>query len=213
MEQRKREMRMIGYYNYTVILTYIGMLSGFAGITYLWNNDLKASLICLIIAGVCDMFDGKIASTMKRTKQEKRFGIQIDSLSDLICFGVLPALIVFHCSAGGVLQLLICGGYALCALIRLAWFNVDEEERQDQETGSRTAFLGLPVTTSALLLPLFLGGGQLLALPVTMLSPWLLALIAAAFIVPIPMNKPKLTGKVIMILCGMASLALVFLGM
>ena len=56
------------------------------------------ALLCLMFAGFCDMFDGKIASTMKRTKQEKRFGIQIDSLSDLICFGALPALIVFHLS-------------------------------------------------------------------------------------------------------------------
>ena len=40
-------------------------------------------------AGFCDMFDGKIASTRKRTRQEKRFGIQIDSLSDLACFGIM----------------------------------------------------------------------------------------------------------------------------
>ena len=49
-----------------------------------------------MLAGVCDMFDGKIARTMKRTKQEKRFGIQIDSLSDFLCFGVLPAMIGYN---------------------------------------------------------------------------------------------------------------------
>ena len=61
---------MIGYYNYTVILTYIGTLFGFIGITYTWGGNLKMALICLMIAGFCDMFDGKIASTMERTKQE-----------------------------------------------------------------------------------------------------------------------------------------------
>ena len=61
---------MIGFYNYTVILTYIGLLSGFTGIIFAWNGDIKYSLLCLIFAGVCDMFDGKIASTRKRTKQE-----------------------------------------------------------------------------------------------------------------------------------------------
>ena len=85
---------MIGIYNYTVVLTYIGMLSGFAGITFAMHDNLHSALICLVIAGVCDMFDGKIASTMDRTQREKRFGIQIDSLSDLISFGVLPAVIV-----------------------------------------------------------------------------------------------------------------------
>ena len=81
---------MIGYYNYTVILTYIGTLFGFAGITYIWNGNLKMALFCLMCAGLCDMFDGRIASTMKRTKPEKRFSVQIDSLSDLVCFGILP---------------------------------------------------------------------------------------------------------------------------
>ena len=80
---------MLGVYNYTVILTYIGMLTGFTGITCAIHNDLKGALICLMIAGVCDMFDGKIASTMERTREEERFGIQIDSFSDLICFGVV----------------------------------------------------------------------------------------------------------------------------
>ena len=78
---------MIGYYNYTVILTYIGTLFGFVGITFIWGGDLRTALICLMLAGFCDMFDGKIASTMKRTKQEKRFGIQIDSLSGMVQCG------------------------------------------------------------------------------------------------------------------------------
>lgn len=132
---------MIGYYNYTVVLTYVGMLFGFTGITYVWNGNLKMALICLLIAGFCDMFDGKVASTMERTKQEKRFGVQIDSLSDLICFGVLPALIVVQCSGGKMPYILVSAAYVLCALIRLAWFNVDEEQRQDVEDTSREIIL------------------------------------------------------------------------
>ncbi len=203
---------MIGYYNYTVILTYIGMLFGFVGITYTWNSNLKMALICLMIAGFCDMFDGKIASNMERTKQEKRFGVQIDSLSDLVCFGVLPALIVFHCSNGGFLSILISAAYVLCALIRLAWFNVDEEQRQDFEEKSRETYLGLPVTTAALLIPFFMGGAQLLYLPFDILCPWLLLPIAIAFVSPFYLRKPQTTGKVIMTLCGVATLALVLIG-
>ena len=95
---------MIGFYNYTVILTYLGLLSGFGGILCASNGNLKAAIVLLLVAGFCDMFDGKIASTMKRTKAEKRFGIQIDSLSDLICFGVLPAVICFYCTNETVLS-------------------------------------------------------------------------------------------------------------
>lgn len=203
---------MIGYYNYTVILTYLGTISGFVGIQYVWNNNLKMALVCLMFAGLCDMFDGKIASTMERSKQEKRFGIQIDSLSDLICFGLLPALIVLQCSGGKPLTMVISAAYVLCALIRLAWFNVDEEERQEQEEQSRVTYLGLPVTTAALLLPVFVGVAQLLRLPVAMLCPWLLLGIAAAFITPFQLKKPQRSGKGVMLLCGVAGLALILAG-
>ena len=85
---------MIGFYNYTVILTYVSLIISSIGICFAGAGKPYLAIFCLILSGICDMFDGKIASTMKRTRAEKRFGIQIDSLSDVICFGVLPAVIV-----------------------------------------------------------------------------------------------------------------------
>ena len=203
---------MIGFYNYTVILTYIGMFSGFMGIVSAWEGNLKMALLCLICAGICDMFDGKIASTMERTKQEKRFGIQIDSLSDIICFGVLPALIVLGANKESLLYILISGTYLLCALIRLAWFNVNEEERQDSEDGSRKEYLGLPVTTSALGIPLFMGIGNLFSLPLDKVYPWVLLGMGIAFLTPFRLKKPHLVGKLILIALGAVCLALVLIG-
>lgn len=201
---------MIGYYNYTVILTYIGMISGFMGITYIWNQNVKMALICLMFSGLCDMFDGKIASTMDRTKQEKRFGIQIDSLSDLICFGVLPAMIVLHCSAGKFLPVPIAAFYLLCTLIRLAWFNVDEEERQTVEACGRTCYLGLPVTSSALIFPLFIGIGTLLKLSVNTLLPYLLLGTAIGFLVPFSLKKPAFQGKLTILVLGIIDFIMVW---
>ena len=67
---------MIGYYNYTVILTYVGTMFGFAGIASIWSGNLRLSLICLLLAGLCDMFDGKVARSKKnRTADERAFGI------------------------------------------------------------------------------------------------------------------------------------------
>lgn len=203
---------MIGYYNYTVILTYIGMLSGFIGIIQTAQGNMRLALICLMVSGFCDMFDGKIASTMARTPQEKCFGIQIDSLSDLICFGVLPAMIVWQYSGRGLLSLLFSAGYALCALIRLAWFNVDEEERQTQEDAGRETYLGLPVTSSALLLPLLIGGGQLCQRKTELIAPYFLLCIAAAFLTPFHLKKPGNVGKLIFLLAGAAAFAAVIVG-
>ncbi len=182
---------MLGFYNYTVILTYLGMLTGFVGITCVSSGNIRSALLCLVIAGICDMFDGKIASTMKRTRQEKRFGVQIDSLSDLVCFGVLPAMIVFA-SVSSMLKLIPCALYALCALIRLAWFNVDEEERQTREGGRRKVYLGLPVTAAALIFPLLFSLGWKYNWPLQFLAPFVQLLTAVAFLTPFRLKKPAL---------------------
>ncbi len=186
---------MLGIYNYTVILTYIGFLSGFAGILCALEGHLSAAVLCLLGAGVCDVFDGKVASTKKdRTRSEKRFGIQIDSLSDLVCFGVLPAVIVY--SLGGAwVRALACGAYALCALIRLAWFNVDEEARQDFDTGRRKVYLGLPVTSAAAVFPLLSLVCHLCRWPFSVLSLFVLLLVAAAFLTPFSIRKPSLSVR------------------
>ncbi len=203
---------MIGYYNYTVILTYLGTFSGFIGMTYIWNKNLKMSLICLMISGFCDMFDGKIASTMKRTKQEKQFGIQIDSLNDLICFGVLPALIILEYTGKTFSHTFISFLYLLCALIRLAWFNIEEEERQKTEKESRKTYLGLPVTSSALLLPFIIGIEHVFHLSIKQSFPFVLLFIAIAFLLPIQLKKPGFIGKIIMLILGIISLISVIIG-
>ncbi len=186
---------MLGIYNYTVILTYLGMLSGFSGILCAFEGQIGWALNCLILSGLCDVFDGKVASTKKdRTRSEKRFGIQIDSLSDLICFGVLPAVIVYALG-GRKLRVLACALYVLAALIRLAWFNVDEENRQDFDTGRRKVYLGLPVTSAAAILPLLMGIGTLRHWPLHIMAPVTLLLVAAAFLTPFAIHKPTLNVR------------------
>lgn len=202
---------MLGFYNYTVILTYIGMLTGLYGITQVMASNRMAALVCLMIAGVCDMFDGKVASTRKRTKSEKRFGIQIDSLSDLICFGVLPAFIVYE-AYKGVLRFVPSGLYVLCALIRLAWFNVDEEERQEKDAKSRKVYRGLPVTLSAAIIPIVMGICGRLNLDAGIVGACTLVIMAIAFITPFKIQKPKFSTMIIMLIIGLIGVcALLFL--
>lgn len=203
---------LLGVYDYTVILTYFGMLAGFSGILQTMQGDLYKAMLCLMMAGICDMFDGKIASTKKnRTSQQRRFGIQIDSLSDLICFGVLPAVITYTTMESSTVML-ISGGYVLSALIRLAWFNVDEEDRQEETSDSRSFYAGLPVTTAALILPAFLGTARLLGLETGAIAPVLLMLLSAAFLIPFRLKKPALPGKLVLLVCGVVTLAVLLSG-
>lgn len=89
---KKEKQDMLGFYDYTVVLTYISLAVSVFGMTRALEGDFKVAILCLALSGLCDMFDGKIARTKKnRTEDEKKFGIQIDSLCDVGCFGVFPA--------------------------------------------------------------------------------------------------------------------------
>ena len=148
-------LRFIGFYDYTVLLTYMSLISSVFGITQAIHGDYKQAIFCLAFSGICDAFDGRVARTKKnRTEDEKNFGIQLDSLCDVICFGAFPALICYLLGVRGVLGLFLVFFYCTCAVIRLAFFNVLEANRQKTEGGSNKEYRGLPVTSIAFILPL-----------------------------------------------------------
>ena len=72
---------MIGKWNKSVILTYIGLAFAVAGI-FLASREgcLNYAWCCLMAAGVCDLFDGAVARKVKRTDEEKKFGVELDSM-------------------------------------------------------------------------------------------------------------------------------------
>ena len=147
-------MRLLGFYDYTVILTYMSLLSAFAGMILSGKGMHTAAVLCLMFCGICDAFDGTVARTKKnRTEDEKAFGIQIDSLCDAVSFGVFPALLSVRMGLNGILGMAIAAIYSLCAVIRLAFFNVQEAKRQQAEDGKRKTYRGLPVTSISMIYP------------------------------------------------------------
>jgi CDP-diacylglycerol--serine O-phosphatidyltransferase len=149
-------MKWIGFYNYTVVLTYLSLVSSVIGIKLAYDGHVGAAVLCLVLSGVCDMFDGVVARTKKnRTQDEKNFGIQLDSLCDVICFGLFPSVILYFSGVDNILGIAALIFYVLCAVIRLAFFNVLETKRQMSEGGCAKEYRGLPVTSSAMILPFF----------------------------------------------------------
>lgn len=151
---KERKQLFIGYYNKSVILTYIGIILSICGIlNVLGGNEAESvnrvtlSMIFLILAGICDLFDGVIARRCDRTEQEKAFGIQIDSLADIVSFVLFPAIILAKTAHGHVLLVLTCILYILAGIIRLAYFNITTEE-------NKGFFKGLPVTFSSMIIPI-----------------------------------------------------------
>ena len=185
-------LRFIGFYDYTVILTYVSLLSAITGMSLASRDAFTGAVLCLFFSGFCDAFDGIVARTKKnRTEDEKAFGIQIDSLCDAVSFGVFPAVLCYHMGTDGVIGQLCMCGYVLCAVIRLAFFNVIEGKRQQTEGGCNKVYRGLPVTTIALIFPVFYLFGQFLPSGLfTVLLHVMLAATAFLFVLDFSVKKP-----------------------
>ena len=148
-------MKLIGVYDYTVILTYLSMVSAVIGIVQASKGCFGGAILCILACGICDAFDGMVARTKKnRTEDEKSFGIQLDSLCDVVSFGVAPAFLCYCMGVDSVLGLVCICLYSLCALIRLAFFNVLETKRQQVEAGCNKFYRGLPVTSISIIFPM-----------------------------------------------------------
>ncbi len=204
---------MIGFYSYTVILTYIGFVCGSVGLYFAAHGSTNTAIIMLMLAGFCDMFDGKVAKTKKnRTPQECRFGIQIDSLSDMVCFGLLPPMIAFSAGLYKPINIAVFCCFSLAALIRLAYFNVTEEERQEVTTERRKVYEGLPVTSVALLIPLLFIFRKILGetgFPIAATITY--AVIACLFITKFTLKKPQMRAMLWFVVAGIIELLLLIL--
>jgi len=195
---------MIGYYNYTIILTYLSLISALFGTHLAFSHKLVPALVCLLFCGLFDAFDGIVARTKKdRTEEEKKFGIQIDSLVDMFSFGIFPALIGYAMGLQGWLWFVIFGLYALCAVSRLGYFNVVEETRQKETNEKRKFYQGLPVTMASLIFPAInLLRYFLEPLMVISIYGWVMGAMAIAFVVDFKVVKPGLKGVIGMAIIG-----------
>lgn len=175
----------LGYYNKSVILTYIGAISAVLGMSFSILGEVKYAVLCLIVCGVADLFDGMIARRCKRTEEEKEFGIQIDSLTDMVSFAVFPVVISFSMGNTKWYNIIICSLYVVAAITRLGFFNVSTS------TVAETKFYtGLPVTFASLIVVTAFIIGQLfniteIIIPISLLATALL------FVLKIRIAKPK----------------------
>jgi CDP-diacylglycerol--serine O-phosphatidyltransferase len=196
---------MIGCYNRSVILTYFGAALALAGM-YLAMAGLDAwAYLCLIFCGICDLFDGHIARRCKRNETEKAFGVQIDSLADVVSFLALPAVMA---AAWQDWTALAAVPYVLAGVIRLAWFNMSANDE-----APASFYTGLPVTYAALILPVY----EALHLWFQAAFPRqgfavLYLLIAAAFVMRVPIKKPRGVWYVLFSLLALAVSAAIIAG-
>lgn len=202
---------MIGFYDYTVVLTYLGFSSGMIGIFLAITGNTFWAVMCLMFSGLCDMFDGKVARTKKkRTIEERHFGVQLDSLSDLVCFGVLPAVIGYSLGIKSTYLVPLIIIYPLAALIRLAYFNVLEITRNSNTPVKE--YTGLPVTSSALLFPFLYIFRKFLGNYFVLVYGILLFVVAVLFVSKIKIKKPGIKVMITFIIIGVIEILLILAG-
>jgi len=201
-EVSKKRKLFVGYYKFWVLLTYLSAVSAIVGISFALSGNIVLAIVCLMVCGLCDMLDGPVARRKKRNEREKNYGIQLDSLADLVSFGVFPVVIGYVVCFGNVVQeraslrliifVAIAAAYVLAAIIRLAYFNAVEYELQ-QKKEKRKYYVGMPVTFVSILIPLVYSVCFIFNLSFASAYPVMLGIITAAFLTRV--KYPKVRGR------------------
>lgn len=189
--------KIIGYYRLCDLLTMTGTFLAIVGMLLAIDDYCLYAVFCLIFAGICDAFDGKLASLHKSDKMQKSYGIELDSLSDIVSFGVLPIVIVACSTECSFISYLVLAFYALCGLVRLAYYNVlaiNKKENNDH-------FIGVPITAVAIFFPIiWLASYYIEALHFNFTIFFLI--LGILYIVPIKIEKLNIQEKTVLSLIG-----------
>jgi CDP-diacylglycerol---serine O-phosphatidyltransferase len=172
------------------LVTILGLCAGLTAIRFAFEQRFEVAALLIIFAAVIDGLDGLLA---RKLKAQSSFGAELDSLSDFLCFGVAPALVVFFFALsdapgfGWIFALI----FAICCCLRLARFNVT---RDAPPPPGRAHFTGVPAPAGALLamLPLYLTlEGVLNAAAVPLVVALYLGTVGCLMVSRIPTLSPK----------------------
>jgi CDP-diacylglycerol--serine O-phosphatidyltransferase len=156
MTTPRRHMSMLRSYTPADALTIgnaaCGTIAIFLCLDYIAADSrrfLWTAFILLPLALVCDVLDGYVARLNKR--RQSVLGADLDSLADIISFGVAPAVLGFTLGLRGGWDMLVLTFFVICGVSRLARFNVTAVDLADTETGKVKYFEGTPIPTSILI--------------------------------------------------------------
>jgi len=187
----------IGFYNKSIILTFMGLFFTVLGIKFSFEGELYYALVLMVLSGICDCFDGYVASLVKRNEKEKLYGVELDSLVDTVCFGVFPILLGISLGYTSYSNIVVYFIYLFAGITRLGYFNVDDDNKK--------CFKGVPITTISFVLPLVLAftTNQVIIMTTYLIFSFL-------FLFKIEIKKVSLMGKKIILIIGILLGVLIF---
>ena len=184
--------KFIGYYRKCDLLTMTGTICSFVGLIMILKNHYTISVLFMLLSGLCDAFDGRLARKYKYNKSQQTYGVELDSLSDVICFGFFPAALTSALS-NSIVSLAICAFYLLCGVIRLAYFNMLSITNE----AKKNTYIGLPITSVAIVYPVVMLITRMINFNLLKyVLPVLLLILGICFISNFEMKKPDI-GKIL----------------
>ena len=132
------------------VLTLAALCSGLTAIRFGLQGQMNLAVIAIIVAAIFDALDGRVA---RRLGVTSRFGAELDSLSDFLCFGVTPALVLYMSSLtnAGALGWIVTLMFPMCSALRLARFNTALVSDIPPPAWTGSYFTGVPAPAGALL--------------------------------------------------------------
>jgi CDP-diacylglycerol--serine O-phosphatidyltransferase len=132
------------------VLTLAALCSGLTAIRFGLQGQFRLSVLAILVAAIFDALDGRVA---RRLGVASRFGAELDSLSDFLCFGVTPSLVLYLASLkdGGALGWVVTLMFPICSALRLARFNTGLLSDTPAPAWTGSYFTGVPAPAGALL--------------------------------------------------------------
>ncbi len=134
-------MKIIKELKLADLITIGNFCAGILSVFFSIKQELNIAASLMILAFVLDFLDGRVARYMK---SDNKFGKELDSLGDLVSFGVAPAVFGYSTGLSEPIHMIILIFFAVCGMIRLARFNVLKIK----------GFIGVPITTNGIIFPL-----------------------------------------------------------
>ncbi|MDR2681612.1 MAG: CDP-diacylglycerol--serine O-phosphatidyltransferase [Holosporaceae bacterium] len=135
---------------FPTVITIAAFCFGMTSIRFALSHKWEMAVMCVLISALLDSFDGRVARMLGQSSQ---FGAELDSLSDLVCFGVTPSLLLFFRSAHalGNIGWGICMFFTVCCALRLARFNATQILNEPQPEWQKKYFTGIPAPAGAII--------------------------------------------------------------
>ena len=198
-------MKVIGVYRKCDFVTLLGGASALTGIILSMHGYNYYAILCLILSSVCDGFDGVVARKIKSKDYQTVYGVELDTICDVISFGVLPMVIVQSLTSWNIYTSIVSVFFCLCGIIRLAYFNMLAiTKKSDGKT-----FIGFPIIISAFIIPAVFFVFEIFKIDIgNIVYPIILFVCGVLFIVPVKLKKITTNQKVIYSLLGVLLVAI-----